>query len=366
MRYHVRMLEQNALQASLHSVVERGLSREPRFAEIADRWERWWRFDADRPLLIGVAPRHGTGYKKPFDVIEDPQAWLAASRLRLDESYFIDQSVPSIRVDFGPVFTAALLGARLHFALRENTSWQDPVDDPYDGPLEIDPDGKWFSLYTRLVETVSADAAGNYLVSLPDLSGATDILANLRGSEALLMDLYDRPDDVRSALPQLVDAWEYAFDRTMRTITAAGAGATSWLHAWSEVPYTVPTCDFNSMIGPDHFAEFALPYLEEQGRRAGRCLFHLDGPDAARHAEALAGSSIDAIQFTPGAGSTGAIPKIPMFRMLQEAGKPVLVICEPDEVAPVARELDPRGTVIFIDGVPDQAAAVELERSILS
>ncbi len=353
------------LQGQLRSVVKEGLTLEPRFAEIAERWERWWRFDADRPLLIGTAPRiRGGDWNKRFDLIESPARWLEASRARMEATYFVGQSVPHIRVDFGPVLTAAFLGADLHFALRENTSWQTPLADVYERSLEIDPQNRWFRACMALVETTACDASVSYLVSLPDLSGATDILANLRGSEQLLMDLYDRPDDVLAGLPKLVDAWEFAFARIMGAIVERGAGMTSWLHAWSEIPYTVPTCDFNAMIGPEHFAEFALPYLEEQGRRAGRCLFHLDGNDTSRHAAALSASSIDAIQYTPGAGSTGALAKVPMFRMLQEAGKPVLVVALAREVPELLRLLDRRGTVLFVEDLSDQSAAEELEELV--
>ena len=77
-----------------------------------------------------------------------------------------------------------------------------------------------------------------------------------------------------------------------------------WLGCWSPVPYTLPTCDFNYMISPAQFAEFCLPSLREQARRAGRCVFHLDGPGASRHAPALAAEpAITAIQYTPGAGT---------------------------------------------------------------
>lgn len=359
------MHDQTDLRERLHEIAAQPLAREPRFPEIAERWERWWRFDADRHLLAGSAPRvRGTGRPKPFDLVGQPDAWLAASVERLNETCFLDQSVPHIRVDFGPVLTAAFLGADLHFATRENTSWQTPVANTYERSLAIDAENRWYRACLALANAVSRDAAGNYLVSFPDLSGATDILANLRGSEQLLMDLYDQPAEVRRVLPRLVDAWELAFDRLMSIIVGAGSGPTSWLHAWSEIPYTVPTCDFNAMIGPEHFKEFALPYLEEQGRRAGRCLFHLDGNDASRHAEALAASSIDAIQYTPGAGSTGAIPKIPMFRMLQDAGKPVVVIALSHEVPQLMRQLDPRGTVIFVEDLADEAAVHEVEELV--
>jgi len=355
------MIDQLRLGSRLRRTVERGLTRVPEFAETAQRWEAWWRQEADGPLLVGTAPVPGASTRpKPFGAIEEPERWVRESLQRLEETWFLDASIPHIRVDFGPVLTAAFLGADLHFALRENTSWQTPVDAVYDQDLTLDPGNRWYRACMRLTKRLAEDAAGNYLISLPDLSGATDILANLRGSEQLLMDLYDRPDDVLRVLPALVDAWEMAYDALLTTITDAGAGVTSWLHAWSRIPYTVPTCDFNAMIGHDHFQTFCLPFLEEQGRRAGRCLFHLDGPDAARHAQVIAGSSIHAVQYTPGAGSTGAIPRIPMLQMIQEAGKPVLVIAEAWEVPQLMSALDPGGTAIFVDGLKDPHEGLEL------
>ena len=350
---------------SLYQVAKDGLSSEPRFAEIADRWEQWWKFNSDRPLLIGTAPRQrGYHWTKPFDRIDSPDAWLAASREHMESVYFMDQSVPSIRVDFGPVLTGAFLGAPLEFALRENTSWQEPLDDVYVADLAVNTENRWFRACMKLAEVTASDAAGDYLVCLPDFSGATDIMANLRGSEDLLLDLYDRPGDVSRILPVLVDAWETAFTTFLSITSGAGAGITSWLHAWSSIPHTVPTCDFNAMIGPDQFAEFCLPYLEDQGRRAGRCLFHLDGPDAARHADALGRSTIDAIQFTPGAGSSGAIPRIPMLRGLQEAGKPILIIANAREVPELINSLDSAGLVIFVEGLQDESVARDVERLV--
>ncbi|MFP4378027.1 MAG: hypothetical protein ACLFP4_13370 [Spirochaetales bacterium] len=360
------MVDTSELARRQAEVAKAALSSEPRFPEIAERWEAWWKFEADRPLLVGTVARDGVAgeaarKRKPFDLIEQPAEWLTAERARLASTYFLDQCIPHIRVDFGPVLTAAFLGAELQFALEENTSWQHPLSNVYDRDLRVDPENRWFQACIALARITAWDAAGNYLVSLPDLSGAPDILANLRGSEQLLVDLYDRPESVQAILPKLVDAWEFGFGSIMSEITAAGAGSSSWLHAWSNVPYTVPTCDFNAMIGPAHFAEFALPYLEDQARRAGRCLFHLDGNDASRHAQALAASTIDAIQYTPGAGSTGAIPKIPMFRMLQDAGKPIVVICTTAEVPELIARLDPRGTVLFVEDIRDEASAHELE-----
>jgi hypothetical protein len=115
------------------------------------------------------------------------------------------------------------------------------------------------------------------------------------------------------------------------------------------------------LIGPADFREVCLPSLAEQARRAGRCVFHLDGPDAARHAEALARApEITALQFTPGAATPSAAAVIPMLQMVQSHGTPVFIECPRDEVKEVAQALDPRGTAIRTGGFTslDEAEAL--------
>ena len=129
--------------------------------------------------------------------------------------------------------------------------------------------------------------------------------------------------------------------------------AARWERWWNfsaDRPFTIPTCDFTALIGSDDFKECCLPSLHRQAEIAGRLLFHLDGPQAARHAPTLAAQPwITAVQYTPGAGTPSALAKLDLFRSLQAAGKPVLVITPKEEVAQLARSLDPRATAILVE-----------------
>ena len=76
-----------------------------------------------------------------------------------------------------------------------------------------------------------------------------------------------------------------------------------------------------------------------------------------RDAEALARTpEVTAVQYTPGAGSPSALAVLDMLRMLQEAGKPIVVDAPPDELPELASVLDPRGVMFLLPGV-DQAIA---------
>ena len=348
----------------LATVSRAPLALAPDFPAVARRWEAWWRFEADRPLLVAAVPKRlDIRWDKAFDLLEKPAEWLNVRRLQVENLHWVDATVPSIRVDLGPVVTGAFLGAPLHFAAAEQTSWESPIIEDWDDSAVPDPDPEnhWLKVALALARVTAADAAGRYLVSMPDLSGAVDVLANMRGTERLLMDLYDHAEEVERAAERVVPAWKLAFAALYEEITAAGAAVTSWLHAWSDVPYTVPTCDFNFMLSPAQFRRFCLPSLVLQAQLAGRCLFHLDGPGASRHAEALAAEpAITAIQYTPGAGTPSALAKVEMLRMLQAARKPLVVCCPKSEVSALVDLLDHRGVVLIPEGIASPAEADDL------
>ena len=211
------------------------------------------------------------------------------------------------------------------------------------------------------MQVTAADAAGKYAVMMPDYSGAADALANLRGSEDLLLDLYDHRAEVIRAANELVDPWEAAYRETNRILAAAGAVLTTWIGAASRTPYALPTCDFNYMISPTDFIEVCLPSLREQARRAGRCALHVDGPGAAKHVEAIAAApEITAVQYTPGAATPSALEKIDILKRWQAAGKPVVVFCPKAEVPEILRQLDPRGLLFWPSGIGSPAEADEI------
>jgi hypothetical protein len=112
----------------------------------------------------------------------------------------------------------------------------------------------------------------------------------------------------------------------------------------------IPACDFNALIGPRQFRAVLLADIARQTATVGRAVFHLDGPDAARHIDALLEMpEIQAIQFTPGAGTPSALAWVDMFRKIQRHKKSVLIICPADEVLGICEALNPEGLAILVD-----------------
>jgi len=334
------------------------------FPEIARRWEAWWRFKADRPVMTcRVALRNDIYWGKAFHLLDNYDAWLASQLLQLENTHWMGDTLPHVRVDIGPEAPAAFLGAPLTISEAEQTAWNTPVIESWTPPprIQFDPGNKWFRYVVDTLAKVAADARGRYVVCLPDMGGAMDVLVNMRDPTRLCMDVMDEERDaVKTAAMQIADAWGPMYQEIVDAVLSRGAGCINQMLCWSDFPYVVPTCDFNALIGPEDFADLCLPSLERQARHAGRVCFHLDGPQASRHAPALARLPwVTAVQYTPGAGTPSALAKLDMFRALQDAGKPVLTAVPAGELEEFCARLDPRGLAIYVGGISTVAEADE-------
>jgi len=125
-----------------------------------------------------------------------------------------------------------------------------------------------------------------------------------------------------------------------------------WMGLFAQGDHDIVQCDFAALISPRHFEEFCLPDIQRQCRMLDASIFHLDGPDALRHLDALLKiKELDAIQWVPGAGKPPAIGWLPMLRKVQAAGKSLYITSPAADVAGILAELSPRGLMIVIDDV---------------
>jgi hypothetical protein len=326
----------------------------PDFPEIARRYEAWWAHDClDRPIFIGSAntkPERPLGRR--LDLVDRPEAWLEAKLADLKQIHRVGDTLPTVRADLGPVCLGAMLGGDTK--VGSDTLWTHAfVDDDWsNAPDWSSPEGShWFGVMCTLIERVAREAPGRFLACTPDLGGAADVLLNLRGSSELCLDAVAQPERVREAVDKLYPAWHKAFTALYdRSVGQHGAGLVHWLTLWSDKPYVVPACDFNFLIGPEQFNDLFLPDIARQCATVGRAVFHLDGPGAARHIDALLEiPDLDAIQFTPGTGTPSALAWVDMFRKIQARGRSLLVITPAAEVLPLCEALSPEGLALIVD-----------------
>ena len=323
------------------------------FPTIARRFEAWWAHDLlDRPIFMAsVNTKPDRSITRRLDLLDRPDAWFQAKVTDMLQTHRVGDTLPHIRVDFGPVMLGGLFGAKVEFG--SDTTWTHAsINDDWSNVPDwiLRDDSDWWLLLRRLTRRVAEDAAGRYFVCTPDLGGSADVLLNLRGSAQLCLDVRLQPDRVRAAIEAIYPSWRRVLSELYRIVTEQSAGLIHWLRLWSDQPYMIPACDFNSMIAPNDFQRLFLPDIARQAATIGRSVFHLDGPDAARHIDALLDvPEIQAIQFTPGAGTPSALVWTEMFRKIQRRGRSLLVMCPHDEVLALCDVLRPEGLAIWVD-----------------
>jgi len=98
------------------------------------------------------------------------------------------------------------------------------------------------------------------------------------------------------------------------------------------------------MISPKIFRDFFLRHLERQTNFLDYSIYHLDGPGAIKHLDALLElPRLHAIQWVPGAGAPPMREWIPLLKRIQEAGKGLVLDITPEDVKPLLSQLDKRG-----------------------
>ena len=335
--------------------------------------EQWWRGEG---LVLWVTapadvPHEDLPDPGPAPTLDD--RWYGAkwrtdrAAYDLSRTYFGGDSFPMLGTWSGAGDLAAYLGCPVELA--PSTIWYEPViaDPPEDHPpLRFSADGEVFRKTLAMIDEAVARSGGRYLVSQPDIIENVDILASLRGTQTLLMDMIERPEWVERKLDEINAAFFEAFDAFYERLADGFGGNTFVFNVWGPGKTAKVQCDACSMFGPDMFRRFVAPRLEAQCRWLDFSMYHLDGEECLVNLDALLEvPSLQAVEWTPKfayAHEGGGHPKwYDLYRRIRAGGKSVQAICvKPDEVIPLLDAVGPRG--LFIDtraATEDEARGLE-------
>jgi hypothetical protein len=338
------------------------------------RMGAFWACDLlDRPLVTF------TLYKPPAERTTAPPAHHADPAARwLDAAYqaecvladlssqeFLGDTLPVASVNLGPDVFAALYGCPLNFG-DFGTSWSQPIlhDWAAAGEIRLDLDGFYLRKLLELTDAFLQAGRGRFITGMTDWHPGGDLLAALRGPQALAIDLLDAPQQVQALLDRLQPDYFQVYDLFYEKLRRHGLPISTWLPLASASKYYVVSNDFSIMIGSRLFREVFLPGIAAECRFLDRSIYHLDGPGALRHLDdILAIAALDALQFVPGAGGGGYERWIPVYQRAQAAGKAIQVQCVLEEVPRVIETLRPQGVMLTVEGVPDRESGEALLRA---
>lgn len=329
------------------------------WAESKQRWADYWRrANTGTPLMSVVArkPEMEAAYRKALsdgtpmynavcqgdDPTLPPELSIRDTHdkyreaARIDARYrhfcemheFLAESFPNINADFGPGSMAGYLGSEIVFNM--DTVWFEPCVKDWEEcpPLKFDPANKWWTEHYALVKELVELSKGDYPVGLPDIIENFDILSSLRGAQDFVYDLVDDEEMVKSRLAEVDVAYFEYYDRFRELVKYDDGTCYTVFQIWGPGRTAKIQCDFSAMISPDMFREYIQGSLRGQVKRLDNVLYHLDGPDAIRHLDAIMEiDEIDSLQWTSGDyGPDGTQEQwYPIYDKARAAGKSIWV-----------------------------------------
>lgn len=279
----------------------------------------------------------------------DPE-WRAANlHYQLSRSSFKADILPVANTHLGPGSLAAILGAELEGG--EDTIWIQPRLDQ-GGAIVLDKSNRWWQLHLDLIRACKRYAKGDYFVGCPDLIEGLDTLTGLRGTQPVLLDMLDRPEELEQELQAVNDVWFEVFERIYQEINEDGEMAFCYFSIWGPGRVAKLQSDISIMISPACFRQFVQPYIREQCQKLDFSLYHLDGVGAIRHLDALLEiEELNAIQWTPGIGQPqGGDPCwYDLYKRIRAGGKAVMPTgVEVHELQPLLDAVGPAGLNILM------------------
>jgi len=327
------------------------------------RFINWWNRDGF------IISHWGTGLEtgKSFYGLESPGLPLSEEQRHTDTDWIVRNEeyrlscnwegadfMPMALPDYGTVTLATFLGAKPRF--EEEYILYHPTDlsPENDRVLTVDKADPNYLKMLDICRSLVERSKGRFSVGLPAIAPGLDVLAEVRGTQDLLMDLVLNPDWVKEKLVEINNTYFDVYEDFYKVLKGEdGSSINGWFMFWGPGRVAQAQCDFCAMISPEMFEEFAIPTMREHCDKIDNTLFHLDGPQAVNKLEAvLEIESLDAVEFTPG-------PQVPqggdpgwydMYKTIRKAGKCVQAVgLKPEEVVPLFDETGPDGMYLMVD-----------------
>ena len=297
---------------------------------------RWWKGELDRPLvhvIVQDAYHVNCSARAPMlsqstctDFLWSPEQVIDAIDENMSRLEFLGDAFPLVNFDaFGPGVLAAFCGAKLDNSSGAVWFWPQEEKEIGDIHVRYDPENAYVQRIKALYRAGLEKWNGTVILGLPDFGGVMDVAATLRGTDHLLMDLYDEPEEVKRLICEIQTAWYEAYEDLAQVLKPQNA-YSNWSHLVSSDPSYIIQCDFCYMISNPMFREFVLDTLRGDTERLTHTIYHLDGIGELNHLDdILALEKLNAVQWVPGAGQPSPMHWMNVFERIAAAGKSAMI-----------------------------------------
>jgi hypothetical protein len=323
----------------------------------------WWKC---RGLVLGCwgtgidsdGPPHAdtarpSSAADPEQYHTDPKSVAERIHYEMARKVWPADVLPAAWPDIGTVSLAPFLGAVPKYE-RDNIWYQSCITDPdTHPPLRYEPDAPYSQMLQAVLRAVLARSGGHYFVGMPAIVPNLDVLAALRGTENLLMDILERPAWVHQKLQEIETAYRQVFEDLYDIIKDEdGSMAFGYFMLWGPGKTGLLQCDLAAMLSPKMFDDFVVPYLKQSVNYLDYSMFHVDGHQCLAFVDPLLEiEGLQAIEWTPD-------PQVPpggsphwydLYKKILQAGKAVWAAnLDADEVIPLLDAIGPEGVYLNV------------------
>jgi 5-methyltetrahydrofolate--homocysteine methyltransferase len=241
------------------------------------------------------------------------------------------------------------MGAGL--SVSEDTIWFEPPGKSLQEiEIAVDPDSFWYQRIQSVIDAGLNIWNGEVQVGFSDIGGNLDILASLRGTNELLLDLYDHAELVERLMSDVTNAWKQIYQEEVNKIQAVCRGTSPWAPIWSQGTTYMLQSDFSYMISPRMFERFVLPDLAALCEIMDDPFYHLDGKGEILHLDLLLSlEQLKGVQWIPGDGQPPADHWLGLLKRIRDAGKFCQVFISPQGAKTIINELGGTGFIFAIN-----------------
>ncbi len=328
-----------------------------RWDTVKETYKKWWSGELERPLYkltidnfyepTRPAPKNALLTQENVnDFSITAEEIIDAMDYDLSKKEFLGDSFPFINFDsFGPGVLSAFCGANLDNSSGRVWFFPDEELEITDISIKYDPENKWVKRIKDVYRAGIEKWGDTVLMGMPDLGGSLDLIAVLRGTENLLMDLYDEPEEVLRLVKEADKAWFEAYNDLASVLYPQDGvkcvGYSDWDGIYSESPSYILQSDFSFNISTDMFLEFALDSIKEQTRVLDNTIYHLDGFNQVKNLDyLLADENLNAIQWVFGDGMPPAPHWIDIYKKIEDAKKGSHIIGSIEDFDYVAQRIN--------------------------
>ena len=217
--------------------------------------------------------------------------------------------------------------------------------------LDLSKDNPWCRKYLEFVAGLQDHYKNRFPVGQPILRGVSDMIASLRGTSQMILDLYDRPEDFQHLARICSDLLiELVQEQQSLTGPFLGGYEVEQLSLWAPDRIIRIQEDASALFSPSLY----IQYLHEEDQRQASAfpysVIHLHSSSLFLLNHILDIESLNCIQINKDVGGPEIQRMLPFFKMVKKLGKRLLIRGKLDgeDLLLLKRELSPNGLYLQI------------------